>query len=82
MGYRNMYHQRRKYLVRSSNIALVSVATPEVAVPALEQRNLGLRVDATRACAGTQDVLVFVNDEDDRNEDCYRVRVHICPPDT
>ena len=75
-----MYHQRRKYRLRSSNTTLVTVATPELAIPALEQRNLGLRVDATCASAGTQDVLVFVNDEDDRNEDVYRVRVHVCAP--
>ena len=39
-----MYHQRRKFLLRSSNPALVSFAADEVSIPALEQRNLGLQV--------------------------------------
>ena len=31
--------------------------------------------------AGMKDVLVFINDEEDRNEECYRVRVHVYEPE-
>ena len=31
--------------------------------------------------AGMKDVLVFINDEEDRNEECYRVRVHVYKPE-
>jgi hypothetical protein len=81
VGYRNMYHQRRKFILRSSNPSLVSFASHEVSVPALEQRNLGLQVSAVGASSGMKHVLVFINDEEDRNEECYKVRVHVYKPE-
>ena len=82
VGYRNMYHQRRKFILRSSNASLVSFASPEVSIPALEQRNLGLQVNSAHTGVGMKDVLVFINDEEDRNEECYRIRVHVYKPET
>jgi nephrocystin-4 len=76
-----MYHERRKFMLRSSNAALVTFRDQVVSIPALEQRNLCLQVRAAHASPGMKDVLVFINDEEDRNEECYRIRVHVYKPD-
>ena len=40
-------------------------------------RSINLLIRATKVTTGIKDVLVFINDEEDRLEDCYRMRVHV-----
>ena len=80
VGYRNMYHQQRKFLLSTSNPALVKFSHPELVIPAQGQRNIGIQVNSTYEAAGMKDVLIFINDEEHRNEETYRLRCHVYEP--
>ena len=80
VGYRNLYHETRTFVLRSSNPGLVRFGAQKILIPALQQRSLSLQISAAQTSPGIKDVLVFINDDADRNEDCYRVRVHVYDP--
>jgi hypothetical protein len=80
VGYRNMYHQRRKFLLSTSDPALVKFSHPELVIPAQGQRNIGIQVSSRHEVAGMKDVLIFINDEENRNEETYRLRCHVYEP--
>lgn len=75
-----MYPQRRRFSLGTSHPAVVTFAAGEVSVPALEQRNLGLQIRSRGLEQGMHDVYIFVNDEEDRVEECYRLRMHVYTP--
>ena len=75
MSYHNWYYQRRVFRLRSSHPTLVKFTAAELDIPGQEDRNLGIQIDTRQASAGVTDVLVFVNDEEERNEDCFKIRV-------
>lgn len=81
VGYRNMYHQRKRFILGTSNPRLIKFSHRELEVPAEDQRNIGIQVNSTDESPGMKDVLIFINDEDNRNEECYKVRVHVYEPD-
>lgn len=75
-----MYHQQRKFILNSSNPSLVKFSHPELVIPAQGQRHIGLQVNSKREVAGMKDVLIFINDEENRNEETYRLRCHVYEP--
>jgi nephrocystin-4 len=75
-----MYCQRRKFKLSTSHPDIVSLSAHELSVPALDHRNIGLQIKATSPKSGAVDAFIFINDEDDRAEECYRVRVHVYRP--
>jgi nephrocystin-4 len=76
-----MYHQRRKFVLGCSNPRLIKFSHAELDIPAQGQRNIGIQVCSQYEAPGIKDVLIFINDEDNRNEECYKVRVHVYQPD-
>jgi hypothetical protein len=66
--FRNMYHQRRKFVLATSNAKLIKLTSCELHASGLESRNFGIQIDATNAFAGQKDVLLFINDDENRTE--------------
>lgn len=76
-----MYHQRKRFILGTSNPRLIKFSHRDLEVPAEDQRNIGIQVNSTGQSPGMKDVLIFINDEENRNEECYKVRVHVYEPD-
>jgi hypothetical protein len=80
VAFKNWYYQRRTFQLRSSRPQLVKFTSPSLEIPGQQERNLGIQIDARGATAGLKDVLVFVNDSEDRNEDCYKIQIILYEP--
>jgi nephrocystin-4 len=77
-----MYHQRRKFLLTTNNPRIIKLTHHEFDVPALAHRNIGIQVNSKCEGPGMKEVLLFINDEENRNEECYKIRVHVFNPDS
>lgn len=75
--YTNPYQQFRTFTLRCNQPWLMHFTPPRLQLPAGATRPIGLTFDARAATTGLLDVLVFVNDEEDKTEECFKVRVRI-----
>lgn len=73
--YTNPYQSYRTFTLRSNQPWLVHFTPQRMQLPAGATRPLGLTFDGRAATTGVLDVLVFVNDEEDRTEECFKVRM-------
>ncbi|GFH23924.1 uncharacterized protein HaLaN_21619, partial [Haematococcus lacustris] len=77
ISYTNPYQAFRTFSLRSNQSWLVQFTPTRLQMPGGATRPVGMTFDARAATVGIIDVLVFVNDEEDRTEECFRVRVRI-----
>lgn len=71
----NPYSHDREFKLQSSRPDLVSFKDASLYVPAGEQRYIGLRFAADMGVQpGDVDILLFINDRDDKNEECMLLR--------
>ncbi len=77
VSYTNPYHQHRSFHLASNTPWLLSCHPATLELPPGATKPLGLVFDARQAAPGVVDVLLFINDEDDRNEECWSIRVLI-----
>jgi nephrocystin-4 len=77
INYTNPYQQHRVFTLRSNQPWLVNFTPPKMELPPSATRPIGVILDGRRARPGTVDVLVFVNDEDDKSEECFKIRVRV-----
>ncbi|GLC73822.1 hypothetical protein PLESTF_001424700 [Pleodorina starrii] len=75
--YTNPYHHYRIFTLRSNQPWLLHFTPPRLQMPAGATRPVGLTFDARAATAGIVDALVFVNDDEDKTEECLKIRVRI-----
>jgi hypothetical protein len=75
--YTNPYAYYKTFTLRSNQPWLMHFTPPRLQMPAGATRPVGLTFDARAATPGILDVLMFVNDEDDKTEECLKVRVRI-----
>ncbi|GFR44041.1 hypothetical protein Agub_g5201 [Astrephomene gubernaculifera] len=75
--YTNPYQQYRVFTLRSNQPWLVHFTPPRLQMPAGATRPVGLTFDARAATAGIVDALVFINDDEDKTEECMKIRVRI-----
>ncbi|KAJ1619831.1 hypothetical protein T492DRAFT_408016 [Pavlovales sp. CCMP2436] len=72
----NPYGLPRRFRLHCSRPDLISLKEKELTVPVGEFRYMGLRFSADSSLApGVAEVLVLVNNEEDKNEECMLVRV-------
>ena len=67
----------RTFTLKSSLPWLVQLRPEEVTLGARQARPIAIAFDALAAPVGIYEALVYINNEDDTNEDCYRVRVKV-----
>jgi hypothetical protein len=71
----NPYGQDRLFRLHSSRPDLIALKERELAVPVGEFRYIGLKFSSDPTLTpGVADVLVLVNNQDDKNEECMLVR--------
>ncbi|GIL84279.1 hypothetical protein Vretimale_15928 [Volvox reticuliferus] len=75
--YTNPYQHYRIFTLRSNQPWLVHFTPPRLQMPAGATRPVGITFDARAATAGIVDALVFVNDDEDKTEECLKIRVRI-----
>lgn len=75
--YTNPYQSYRTFTLRSNQPWLATFTPQRLSLPAGATRPLGMTFDARAATTGILDVLVFVNDEEDKTEECFKCRVRI-----
>ncbi len=75
--YTNPYHHFRTFTLRSNQPWLVHFTPPRLQMPAGATRPVGMTFDARAATVGIVDALVFVNDDEDKTEECFKIRVRI-----
>ncbi|KXZ51260.1 hypothetical protein GPECTOR_13g747 [Gonium pectorale] len=75
--YTNPYQHYRTFTLRSNQPWLVHFTPPRLQMPAGATRPVGLTFDARAATTGIVDVLMFVNDDEDKTEECLKIRVRI-----
>ena len=73
ISYTNPYPQPRVFHVRSNRDNLVQFKETRLEMAAGETKNIGMRF-APSQNVGTVEILVFINDEDDKNEETFCVR--------
>ena len=81
--YTNPFATARAYRVRSTHPWLVTFVPAELHLGPGRSANVGIVVDAKRRAAAwlvrneAVDVLIFINDEDDKIVECVRLRVNV-----
>ncbi|KAG2438730.1 hypothetical protein HXX76_005275 [Chlamydomonas incerta] len=75
--YTNPYQHFRTFTLRSNQPWLVHFTPPRLQMPAGATRPVGLTFDARAATPGIVDALMFVNDDEDKTEECLKIRVRI-----
>jgi len=75
--YTNPYQTERVFFLRASQPWLVRFRPDRLDLPAGARRAIGLTFDGREAATGSQDVLIFINDEDDKNEECFKVKIRV-----
>ena len=81
--YTNPFATSRAYRVRSTHPWLVSFVPSELHLGPGRSANVGIVVDAKRRSAAwlvrneAVDVLIFINDDDDKCVEAVRLRVHV-----
>ena len=80
--YTNPYSSARRFFLRSTHPGLVHFRPDVLEMGPGATRPVGVTLEAAREWgaavgkAGVTEVLVFVNDETDTNEECFRLRVN------
>eukprot|EP00052_Salpingoeca_macrocollata_P019741 m.164404 g.164404 ORF g.164404 m.164404 type:complete len:1465 (-) comp21057_c0_seq3:83-4477(-) len=74
VAYRNPYASTKTFRLSTSRPDLVSFKETLLEIPPHELRYLGLRFHACQV-AGAAEVLIFLNDANDRNEECFSVNL-------
>lgn len=77
ISYTNPYQTTRTFLFRASHPWLVRFRPEHLELPGGAKRPVGLTFDGRGAATGPEDVLVFINDEDDKNEECFKIKLRI-----
>lgn len=77
ISYTNPYNSFRMFTLRCNQPWLVTFTPPRLQLPAGATRPLGITFDARAASPGTIDVLVFVNDDEDKTEECFKIRARV-----
>lgn len=75
--YTNPYQEFRTFVLRCNQPWLVHFTPPRLQLPAGATRPVGITFDARAATTGIVDVLVFVNDEEDKTEECFKIRARV-----
>ena len=73
IAYTNPYPHRKVFMVRSNRDDLLQFKESRLEIEANESKNIGLRF-APCNHAGAVEILLFINDEDDKNEETFSVR--------
>ena len=72
ISYTNPYPTKRVFLLRTNREDLLQFKEPRMEFSGGETKNIGLRFAPTQM-PGTIEFLVFINDEDDKNEETFCV---------
>jgi len=72
--YTNPYSSARTFYVRASRPDLVHIKDPRLEIGPHRGASIGLQF-APAAARGFAEILIFINDEEDRNEDTFSVKV-------
>jgi len=72
--YTNPYMAARVFQVRASRPDLCHVKDPRLEIGPNSSASIGLQF-APAAARGCVDILIFINDQEDRNEDTFAVKV-------
>ena len=75
ISYTNEWDTPRVFLIRTSHPQLVKVTEPRVEIP--PHASAFVRLWFAPAEPTSADVLVFINNESDQNEECLLVRVRV-----
>jgi len=80
--YTNPYPRARAFYLRCTHPLLLHFRPDRLDLPANGSRPMGLTFEpaeawaaVTRGGGGAAEVLVFINDEEDATEECFRIRV-------
>ena len=83
VSFTNHYSYEAKFGLFTDQPHLLSFKQPELHVPPHEQRYIGLQFAplhgesrANAEAQGSTTVLVFVNNEDDKNEECMEITIY------
>lgn len=68
---------RRIFRLATNAPGFVTVTPATLELGPGAQAAVGLTFDGRGLAAGAVDVLLFINDTDDRNEDCYRISMRV-----
>jgi len=74
ISYTNPYLAARVFHVRASRPDLVHVKDPQLEIGPSRSASIGLQF-VPAATRGFAEILIFINDEEDRNEDTFCVKV-------
>jgi hypothetical protein len=78
----NPYGQERLFKLHSSRPDLISLKDSELSVPVGEYRYMGLKFSSDPSLApGVAEILVLVNNKDDKNEEAMLIRATFVPED-
>lgn len=77
ISFTNPYQQLRSFHFHCCT-AIVQPCPEELVLPGKGVGCIGLEFDTRGLATGTKDVLLFINDEDDKIEDCYKIVVIVC----
>ena len=76
ISYTNQWSQPRTFFVRTSNPSLVKVKDPEMNIPGKGKGFIRLWFSPRdKSSAPDEDVMVFVNDDNDQNEECILLKL-------
>lgn len=73
IAFTNPYGQRKVFQLRTNRDDLLQFKDTRLDMAAGEMQNIGLRFAPTHS-PGSVEILVFINDEDDKNEETFCVR--------
>ena len=73
IAYTNPYPHRKTFLLRSNRDDLLQFKEERLEIKGGESKNIGLRFSPT-STPGTIEILLFLNDESDKNEETFCVR--------
>ncbi|GMH42847.1 hypothetical protein BSKO_10766 [Bryopsis sp. KO-2023] len=77
ISFSNPYHQPRSFYFRSNMPWLITPKPQRLDLPARGVGFVGLEFDSKGARSGQKEALLFVNDDDDKSEECYKIRVDV-----
>jgi len=72
--YTNPYLSNRVFHVRANRPDLVHIKEPRLEIAPNRSASIGLQF-APAASRGFAEIMIFINDEEDRNEDAFSVKV-------
>ncbi|KAK3261699.1 hypothetical protein CYMTET_29407 [Cymbomonas tetramitiformis] len=80
ISYTNQYSTPRSFYLRSTHPWLLAFQPERLDIAENATARVGLSFEVAdrqvTKFANYMEVLVFINDEEDKNEECFRIRVH------